>query len=197
MRCGFLTSDPFIRISVFVAKLSWRYFCWRILEDFHCQEYIEFFDKLWPLQASALHHWLLTIAGLHDFVKVSNSAKFKSSLLIMCIESPESTTNSLSSSLSVDGAGRHQFSEGEKNAVLCFSFIFRDIFGQPPRCFTGTSLLPFRIFLRPIHEFWSIGVTLMMITSANQSERRISVSNVNMTYDGFCELYTSDWFPYV
>ena len=26
--------------------------------------------------------------------------------------------------LRVDGAGRHQFSEGEKNAVLCFSFLF-------------------------------------------------------------------------
>ena len=33
----------------------------------------------------------------------------------------------------VDGGGRRQFSEGEKNAVLCFSFNFLDIFGQPPR----------------------------------------------------------------
>ena len=42
-------------------------------------------------------------------------SKFKSFLLIMCIDAPESTTNSLSSGLMVD-AGRHQFSEGEKNA---------------------------------------------------------------------------------
>ena len=41
----------------------------------------------------------------------------KSFLLIMCIDAPESTTNSLSSGLRVDGAGRHLFSEGEKNAV--------------------------------------------------------------------------------
>ena len=43
----------------------------------------------------------------------------------MCIDPPESTTNSRSSSLRFDGAGRHQFSEGEKNAVLSVSFNFR------------------------------------------------------------------------
>ena len=40
----FLTIDPFIRISVFIAKLSELQYCWRVLEDFHCQEYIQFFD---------------------------------------------------------------------------------------------------------------------------------------------------------
>ena len=46
-------------------------------------------------------------------------------LLIMCIDAPESTTTALSSGLRVGGAGRHQFSEGEKNVVLCFSLISR------------------------------------------------------------------------
>ena len=55
------------------------------------------------------------------------------------------------------------FSEGEKNAVSFFSFIFR-CFWQPPHCFTGTSLLPFHLFLRPILKF---EVTLMRITWAN------------------------------
>ena len=41
----------------------------------------------------------------------------------MCIDAPESTTNSRSSDLRFD-AGRHQLSEGEKNAVLFFSFKF-------------------------------------------------------------------------
>ena len=45
-------------------------------------------------------------------------------LLNMCIDAPESTTNSPSSGLRFDGAGRHLFSEREKNAVLCFSFNF-------------------------------------------------------------------------
>ena len=40
----------------------------------------------------------------------------------MCIDAPESTTNSVSSGSRVDGAGRHQFSEGEKNVALFFSF---------------------------------------------------------------------------
>ena len=52
------------------------------------------------------------------------SAEFKSFLLIMCIDAPESTTNYLSSGLIVDGEGRHQFSEGEKKAALFFSFKF-------------------------------------------------------------------------
>ena len=60
---------------------------------------------------------VMTIVGLHDFVKVSISAEFKSFLLIMCIDAPESTTNSRSSGLRVD-AGRHLFSEGEKNVAL-------------------------------------------------------------------------------
>ena len=60
---------------------------------------------------------VVTIVGLHDFVKVSISASLKSFLLIMCIDVPESTTNFLSSGLRVD-AGRHPFSEGEKNARL-------------------------------------------------------------------------------
>ena len=36
----------------------------------------------------------------------------------MCIDAPESTTNSLSSGLRFDGAGKQQFSEGEKNPAL-------------------------------------------------------------------------------
>ena len=52
------------------------------------------------------------------------SAEFKTFLLIMCIDAPESTTNSLSSGSRFDGAARHQFSKSEKNAVLLFSFYF-------------------------------------------------------------------------
>ena len=45
-----------------------------------------------------------------------------------------------------------------------------------------------------ISERWA---ALMRFTWAHHSERRILVSNVSMTYDGFCEMNTSDWFPYV
>ena len=66
---------------------------------------------------------VMTIIGLHDFVKVSISASFKSFLLIICIDALESKTNSRSSGLRVD-AGRHLFSEGEKNVALSCSLNF-------------------------------------------------------------------------
>ena len=66
---------------------------------------------------------VMTIVGLRDFVKVSISGEFKSFLLIICIDAPESTTNSHSSGFRVD-ARKHLFSEGEKNVALSYSFIF-------------------------------------------------------------------------
>ena len=50
MRCGFSTIDPFVGIPVFIAKAfratntTKRQYCCRVLEDFHCQEYTQFFD---------------------------------------------------------------------------------------------------------------------------------------------------------
>ena len=102
---------------------------------------------------------IMTVVGLHDFVKVSISASLKSFLLIICIDALEST-NYRSSGLRVD-AGRHLFSEGEKNVALFFSFYFEYTFGQFPRCFAGTLLLPLCLLLRPILKFWSVGRTLM------------------------------------
>ena len=69
---------------------------------------------------------VMTIVRLHDFVKVAISALLRSFLLIMCIDAPESTTNSRSSGVRFD-AGRHLFSEGEKNAALFFSFFLRTL----------------------------------------------------------------------
>ena len=109
----------------------------------------------------------------------------------MCIDAPESITNSRSSGLRFD-AGRHLFSEGEKNAALFFSFKFRtlcasfDAASRAPCSYHSVSLL------RPILKLWSIGVTRRRITWANHSKRWILVSNVSMTYDVFCEFYTSD-----
>ena len=40
----FLTIDSFIRISVFIAKLSERQCCWRVFEDFQSREFSNFFD---------------------------------------------------------------------------------------------------------------------------------------------------------
>ena len=67
----------------------------------------------------------MTVVGLLDVVTVSNSAEFRSFLLIMCIDAQESTTSSLSSSSRVDGVGKQLCSESEKNAVPFFSFFFK------------------------------------------------------------------------
>ena len=69
---------------------------------------------------------VVTVVGLLDVVTVSNSAEFKSFLLIMCIDAPKSTKKSRSSGLRVD-AGKHLFSEGEQNVALFFSFNFHTL----------------------------------------------------------------------
>ena len=73
----------------------------------------------------------------------------------MCIDAPESTTNSLSSGLILDSERRHHFSVGEKNAVFFFSINFQDFLSQLPRCFASPMLLSFCLFLRPILKFWA------------------------------------------
>ena len=83
--------------------------------------------KLWHLHASALHHWLfwpsLDISTSSKFPIQRNSNPF---LLIMCIRRSRVSNNfSFPLVVRVDGAGTHQFSEGEKNAVFCFSFNSR------------------------------------------------------------------------
>ena len=55
----FLTVDPLVRVSAFIAKLSKRQHCWRILEDFHSQEYILFFEvNCGIFMRLHLLHWL-------------------------------------------------------------------------------------------------------------------------------------------
>ena len=132
----------------------------------------------------------MTIVGLHDFVKVSISAEFKSFLLIMCIDAPESTTNSRSSGLRVD-AGRHLFSEGEKNIALSCSSNFDTLLAS----FHAASRAP--CSCHSVLKFWSVGATLMRFTWANISERRILVSNFSVTRNSFREFHPLDWFLHV
>ena len=61
-----------------------------------------------------------TVVGILDTRLVSSSAEFRS-FLSVCIDAPQSTTNSLSSSFLEDGAGNDRTSEGEKNVVLSLS----------------------------------------------------------------------------
>ena len=84
-----------------------------------------------------------------------------------------------------------------RRMLFYLSSLILGFFGQLPRCFTGTSLLPFRLFLRPILKFCGIGVTLLRFTWANHSERWFLVPNVGVTYHGFSELNTSYWLQKV
>ena len=139
----------------------------------------------------------MTIVGLHDFVKVSISASLKSFLLIMCIDAPESTTNSRFSSIRFD-AGKHLFSEDEKHSCsFSFSLNFNTLLGSfhaasraPCSCHSVSSW-------RPILKFWSVGTALMKFTWTNVSERRILVSNFSVTRKRLHEFYTLDWLRHV
>ena len=96
---------------------------------------------------------------------VHSSAEFRSFLLSMCIEeAQESTTNDLSCGFVKDGAGKHQTSDGEKNAALSFSLSLCGYsFGHFPRDSADASILLQGFFLRSVFKCWSIGTTLVRI----------------------------------
>ena len=102
MWCGFLTVDPFMWASVFIAKLSKRYNCWRILEDFLRQEEIQFLDINCGL-----------FMRLHFTIGCKNRRRTS-----WCRHSFPG--------LRFD-AGRHLFSEVEKNAALFVSYNFKTL----------------------------------------------------------------------
>ena len=133
----------------------------------------------------------MNLARLHDFVKGSISALLRSFLLIMCVDAPESTTNSLSSGFNVD-AGRHLFSEGEKNVALFFSFNFNTLLAS----FHAASRAPCSCHSVSSWDR-SSEAAKMRFTWANHSERRILVSNASVTCNGSPEFYTLDWFLHV
>ena len=90
----FMTVDPFIRLSVFIEKLFKRQYCWRVFEDFHSEEYIQFFD-IHCVFFMRLHF----STGGNDYRRIT---RFRQSIhfsitqvffTVKCIDAPESTTN--------------------------------------------------------------------------------------------------------
>ena len=97
-------------------------------------------------------------------------------LLIICIDAPESTTNSLSSGFRFD-ASKHLFAKSEKNVALSCSFILNTLlasFHAASRAACSCHSVSSRD--RP-SNFGALGATLMRFTWANISERKILVSN--------------------
>ena len=129
--------------------------------------------KLWPLHASALHRRRASRCRLNfQFILIQN-------LFADHVHRRSGVDNKFSFHR-FKGWWRKQAPIFRRWEECCFMFLvqFWDAFSQPPRCFTGTSLLPFRLFLRPILKFWSIGVTLMRITWANHSKQSIFLSRM-------------------
>ena len=95
---------------------------------------------------------VMTIVGLHDFVKVSISTD-SSPLCWSCASTLRSPQQILFSSGVRFDAGRHLFSEGEKNAALWCSFNFNTLLASFHATSRAPCSLPFRLFLRPILKF--------------------------------------------
>ena len=112
----------------------------------------------------------MTDVGHLEILTVSNSAEFKSFLLIMCIDAPDFTTNSLSSGLVLDGEGRHHFPQARR-MQLCVSPITSG-FSLPAFTLLREPSALATLFLRPILKFWSVGATMIRIPTENFVERR-------------------------
>ena len=160
----FLTIDPFVGIPVFIAKLSKRQDCWRVFEDFQSRIY----PTLWHTVASSCVCTsplaVMTIVGLHDFVKVSISALLKSLFCWSCALTLRSRQQILVPQVSTLMQAGTYFPETRRMLLFGAPLIFKHIFGQLPRCFSGTLLLPLCLFLWTILKFWSIGATLTRFT---------------------------------
>ena len=131
-----------------------------------------------------------TIGG-YDYRK---TARFRQSIHFR-FDARESTTISRSSGFRVD-AGRHLFSESEKNVALSCSFEFRTLMASLDAASRATCSCHC-LLLRPALTCWSVVATLMRFSWASHSERRVLVSSVCITCNGFREFYTSDRFPHV
>ena len=91
-------------------------------------------------------------------------------LLIMCINSPESTTNSRSSDLVEVGAGITFASIGEKKDFVRILELV-NIFRQIPRCSAGASFLVQGLLVRSFPHVWRARTTLIRRTLLGDPSR--------------------------
>ena len=147
-----MTIDPFVRIPVFIEKLSERQYCWRVFRGLSIVKNISI-SLTYTIASSCVCTSPLAVMTIVGDCMSSSKYPFQhySSpvLLIMCIDAPESTTNSRSSGLRVD-AGRHLFSEGEKNVALSCSFNFNTLLASFHAASRAACSCPLCLLLRPI-----------------------------------------------
>ena len=110
----------------------------------------------------------------------------------MCIDAPESTTNSRSSGFRVD-AGKHLLSEGEKNAALISSFNYDTLLANShtdSRALRSCHSVSSR---DQSSNFWNIGVTLMKFTWSNSFGTKDFGLECQHDAPRLYELNTSEW----
>ena len=157
----FLTVDPLMWVSMFIAKLCERQYCWPL-------------SKLHPI----LRHWLSERSS--DF---SMSPRFPIQRPVTH-RSPQQVDKLL-------------MTQVDTNSQKMRRMLFY-VSASGWRNLANSTLLRGHLALVTLSppetdpQFWGIGVALMRFTWANQSERRILVSNVCVTCNDFREFYTSD-----
>ena len=144
--------------------------CWRILEDLHCQEYIQFFD-IHNCLFMRLHFTIgcydrRRTARLRHGFHYQNSSPFSWWYASTRLSRQQILVPQVQELMQVG-----TYFPKVRRVMLYFLRLIQDALSQPPRCITGTLLLPLRLFLRLILKFWSVGVTLMRTTWANHSKQ--------------------------
>ena len=179
----FLTVDPFVGISVFIAKLSKRQYCRRVIEDFESQEYAQFFN-IHRCLFMRLHFSIggYTIVRLHAFVKVSISASLKSFLLIICIDLMQTST---------------YFPKVRRMLIFHAPWIFNTFWASchaasraPCSCHSVSS------WDRP-SNFGALGLRSWGSPGQINPSEGFFVSNFSATCNGLREFRTVDWLRHV
>ena len=139
----FLTVDPFTRVLVFIAKLSDRQYCWRVFKDFHCQEYIQFFD----INCGLFMRLHFTIGCFHRRTTSRRRQRIHCSRIQVLfadhVHRRTGVYNKICFLCFTGLMAKIDTNFPQLKRMLFFASLknFGHIFGRPPRCFAGTIAL--------------------------------------------------------
>ena len=172
----FLTIDRFITIPVFIAKLSERQYCWRVIEDFHSQEWTQFFD----IHRCLFMRFHFSIGG-YDYRRTT---RFRQGIHFSFTQ--------------VLFADHVHWRAGVDNK---FSFLrFKTWCRQAPIFRRWEECCSFMLLFST--HFWPASTLLrghlaLATLSPPETDPQILVSNFRVTHTSLCEFYTLDRFRHV
>ena len=166
----FLTIDPFVRIPVFIAKLSERQYCWRVFEVFHSQEYIHFFDV-----HRCLFMRLHFSIGGYDYRRTT---RFRQGIhfsitQVLCASTLRNRQQIPVPQVSTLMQAGTYFPETRRMLLFHAPLISTHFWPASTLLRGHLAIATLSLFLRPILKFWSVGATLMKFTWTNVTERGI------------------------